>query len=343
MAPRSLLPSQSRLQSRGSLSLVTLPQGSAPPMTPVRCRCPLCFGVDTFAIGPVFHPTPAMVAGVSIDLGNTDYELIRCRDCGFWFKHPPIPENSLLDCYARSSGANWGAAPDPHQRQFDILRDLVVTYAKGRRVLDVGCSNGALLEYLGPEWELNGVEPSEDAANWARTRGITVLSPTIDSLPRGHSFDVILAIDVIEHISSPMEFLVAARHLLKDDGVLVLLTGNTGSLPWRVCGNRYWYCSLPEHVSFFCERAMRSLAARLGMLYEAHYAISHIRAHSLLRIRQMLKNAVFWTGTKIRWCGVTPWRKAFGRRSAPDWISAKDHSIHVLRRVVACIADHVSS
>lgn len=48
--------------------------------------CPVCAGAAEVA-GPVFHPEPALVAGVPIDLaGLGPFLLMRCTECGFQFK-----------------------------------------------------------------------------------------------------------------------------------------------------------------------------------------------------------------------------------------------------------------
>ena len=76
-------------------------------------------------LGSVFHTHPATVAGVPIDLGGIEYRLNLCRECAFQFKSPPIDASRLLACYEQASSSHWEDDPDPHERQFDVLRDLV--------------------------------------------------------------------------------------------------------------------------------------------------------------------------------------------------------------------------
>ena len=100
-------------------------------------------------------------------------------------------------------------------------------------------------------WNRYGIEPSVKAAEVARNRGVDVLAPTLDGLDDSHGqFDVLTAIDVVEHIVDPMPFFRQVRDRLAPGGVLVLLTGNSSSFSWRMQGGMFWYCSLPEHVSF---------------------------------------------------------------------------------------------
>src|SRR5688572_6183644 len=130
-------------------------------MTTSEARpCPVCGSTDTVVAGPILHGTPTHVAGVVLDLGDTRFVLRRCPRCEFQFKDPPIDSEKLMACYAAADSAKWELDPDPWQRQFDILGELLAAHARGRRVLDVGCFNGALLAYLGDGWQRFGVEPS---------------------------------------------------------------------------------------------------------------------------------------------------------------------------------------
>src|SRR5262245_43301301 len=104
--------------------------------------CPVCNSRDLRTIGPILHPCPALVAGIEIDLGDTEYWLRACRKCEFQFKDPTIPEEKLMANYAQANSANWEIDPNPLSRQFDLIRNTLEVSTDGRRVLDVGCFNG---------------------------------------------------------------------------------------------------------------------------------------------------------------------------------------------------------
>ena len=113
--------------------------------------------------GAVVHRAPTRVAGVPIDLGGTVFRLRRCRRCGFQFKDPPINGANLLACYAGAAPDHWEERPDPRKRRFDTLRTLLERHTPGQRILDVGCFNGAILGYLGDDWQRFGLEPARAA------------------------------------------------------------------------------------------------------------------------------------------------------------------------------------
>jgi SAM-dependent methyltransferase len=294
--------------------------------------CPLCGSATARDAGPILHPEPNLVAGVPIDLGASRFILARCSDCGFMFKDPPIPQDKLFACYARANKAHWGEEVDPIHRYFDRILGAVKENAPGSRVLDVGCFNGSMLQYFGSSWERFGVEPSTEAAALARQRGVTVLGDSLENVQPGYVFDAIVSVDVIEHISEPVGFFDRAASLLAPGGVLVSVTGDTGSLPWTLEGSMHWYCSMVEHVSFYNERCMGVLARRCGMLPIGYVRTRHQRAGIRERAAETVKNAAYIAGHAVRGFGLPPLRRLFVDRRAPGWGSARDHMIFTMKR-----------
>jgi SAM-dependent methyltransferase len=201
--------------------------------------------------------------------------------------------------------------------------------------LDIGCFNGALLEFLGAGWDRFGVEPSAPAAEMARSRGVKVLGATIDDIQRELRFDVIMAIDVVEHITEPLPFFRAVARRLRPRGAFIVQTGDLDAWTWRLEGSRYWYCSLPEHVSFYNRGAMTELAARTGMKSVGHLRMSHSRQPARTRAIELLKNAGYVVGLRFDGFGVPALRQRFVDRRAPGWLTANDHMLHVMTRDAA--------
>jgi SAM-dependent methyltransferase len=287
----------------------------------VTCR--VCGSPSLNDLGPIHHPSPALVAGVPIDLADIEYRLFKCPRCSFQFKNPPIADAALLRCYERAQFSNCEESPDPRKRRFDTLKRLIETHSPGRRILDVGCFNGALLQYLGDSWQRYGVEPSQQAAIVAQQCGITVIGQTINHVPTGtEPFDAILLIDVVEHIADLLPPFAAIRALLKPRGIIVIVTGDTDAWTWRMQKNRYWYCSMPEHVSFFCQRTLWQIASANRLDTLAHMRVSHVRSNPFTFQRQLVMNL----GHELVYrCGVAR------RRSAPGWLTARDHMLHIMR------------
>jgi len=276
-----------------------------------------------------------MVAGVPLGLEQTEFSLHRCSHCGFQFKHPAIDPARLLACYAAAEAGHWGDSPDPRLRQFDVLKATLERHAPGRRVLDVGCFNGAFLQYLGDSWHRFGIEPSIEAARQARERGIDVLAPILQLLPpETPAFDAVLAIDVVEHIGYPAPFLLRLSSLLNPGGVLIVLTGDTDAPAWRLQGSRYWYCSLPEHVSFYNRQALEALGQVAGLHCLDIRRMRHKRLGFRYWCLDTAKSAAYLAGLALAGVGVPGLRRHIVDRRGPTIQSARDHLLCVLQKRV---------
>ena len=268
------------------------------------------------------HNSPPEVAGVEIDLGDTLFTMRRCPQCRLQVKAPCIPERDLIECYEKASGDHWEETPDPHKRRFDDIERVINAHAEGPMILDIGCSNGALLGYMGQSWERFGIEPGEEAARQAEARGVKVIAPMLESYMTDVRFDVILAIDVLEHLLDPDSFIANVRSLLRPGGIFVGLTGDTGSASWKWHGSRYWYCSLPEHQVFYCQKTIDNLAELHGFEVVHYERTSHARFKGSRTIRDRIRGFVWGLGMRL---GL------YKNHAAPGWLPAQDHMLFALK------------
>ncbi len=105
-----------------------------------------------------------------------------------------------------------------------------------RRLLDVGCSSGALgaaLKAAAPGLEVVGIEADEALATDARDRLDDVLVTDLDALPADPSvldglapFDCLVAADVLEHLRDPDAVLASLVELLSPGGTVIVSLPN---------------------------------------------------------------------------------------------------------------------
>ena len=92
------------------------------------------------------------------------------------------------------------------------------------RILDVGCGTGANLKMLAAYGRAEGVDISQQAVDFCRERGLdSVKLGPIEHLPyESGSFELVTALDVIEHLDDDVSGLQEIRRVLRREGRLLL-------------------------------------------------------------------------------------------------------------------------
>lgn len=113
---------------------------------------------------------------------------------------------------------------------------LADNIAPGSKVLDVGCADGYMGEFLikHKNCELWGIEPFSESFALAQGKGYAFISNNQieialhDEKLKNEQFDFILIGDVLEHLVFPGQVLHDLKKLLKPNGVLVVSLPNVG-------------------------------------------------------------------------------------------------------------------
>jgi SAM-dependent methyltransferase len=172
----------------------------------------------------------------------------------------------------------------PSQTRFDRARDdrvvrLVERHAPPRRqgsaLLEIGCGYGYLLSRFRGRYRLVGIDLSDHAAVETRARipGCSVLRADVqDGLPFREAFDVVVAINVIEHLERPGAGVEAIAGALVRGGLAVVhlptINGPVSRLIYR-----FAYAGDPTHVYRPSGRQIRRMFESRGLsLLEESYA-----------------------------------------------------------------------
>lgn len=139
-----------------------------------------------------------------------------------------------------------------------------------KKILDIGCGDGQSLSYLkSVGYQACGVEANRHLVATAQAKGLDVMPGTIESAPLPKAeFDIIMANQLIEHVTNLEAFFANVRPALKDDGKLILSTPNGNSIYRRFAGRQWINWHIPYHQQIFTKKSIKLIAKRYGWKIE---------------------------------------------------------------------------
>ncbi len=111
-----------------------------------------------------------------------------------------------------------------------IVKETIKDYlpamkpAEKLRILDAGCGTGITFNYFQELGDITGIDISPLALDFCQRRGIKKLCRADSSkLPfKNNSFDLIIALDLLEHIENDSQVIAEFHRILRPDGLLLL-------------------------------------------------------------------------------------------------------------------------
>lgn len=240
-------------------------------------------------------------------VAGRDFRLRRCPACGFAFVADPWTDYDAIYDEAYYTGRGADPLVDyvfERERPWETIRayewrgiaravSALAPVGEATRWLDYGCGTGGLVRDLRARFrcEAFGYEQG-----WAAEQ---LDVPRVERL-EDDAWDVITAIEVVEHVVDPVALLARLRAALRPGGLLFLTTGNAAAHRDRL---EHWRYVVPEiHVSFFEPRTLALALTRAGFRAEqpgflpGHVDIIRFKVLKNLRAhrRSILEAAVPW-------------------------------------------------
>lgn len=118
----------------------------------------------------------------------------------------------------------------------DYYPTIIRLVPPNSRVLDIGCGNGGLLEYLRGKknCQVIALDISDEAIKICKEKGIEAIRCDIERDKVPGTYDVIILSAVIEHLFDPLSTLSKVRNNLNENGCIIVGVPNFSHLLARI-------------------------------------------------------------------------------------------------------------
>ena len=133
-----------------------------------------------------------------------------------------MQDNHYETLYRTESGHWW------YKTRRKIIRNLIKkhrpSFGDEIKILDVGCGTGLLLKEMESLGTCRGIDVSQKAANFCGNRGIAnvQVADAVGIPYPDNTFDVAVALDVVEHVENDEKAISEIYRVLKPQGIAII-------------------------------------------------------------------------------------------------------------------------
>jgi len=177
---------------------------------------------------------------------------------------------------------------DEQGNTFSKIEDFLPTLKGNETFLDIGCGHGGVAsELIQRGYKVSGIEINKDAIKSLKSKGFEVfIKDTSKPLELNKKFDVVMILDVLEHLFDPNFLLKEAKNAINSDGTIIvtvplyfdivdrfkiLFTGSVISVD-NLCYGEENYKKFRsynyDHIRFFRPKEVIEMGENLGLIID---------------------------------------------------------------------------
>lgn len=199
------------------------------------------------------------------DMFTLDYSLWRCNNCDLVYADPLKAGSDEFYTWVTD---HEGYYPTKETPRWEWMQTVDwIRKNKIKSVLEIGCGEGAFLEYCMANLdnvECVGIDMTKNSCDKAAAKGLTVYCGTIEKYLADYpnkKFDVVVSFHCLEHADNPKEFVEDMLKVCGERGTCInsFPYSDLHFEPWMDCNNLP-----PHHMTRWCEKSCRELGRQLN-------------------------------------------------------------------------------
>jgi 2-polyprenyl-3-methyl-5-hydroxy-6-metoxy-1,4-benzoquinol methylase len=223
-------------------------------------------------------------------VSQNTFDIVSCQTCNLLFTNPR-PEAKQAGYFYKSenyishSNTQKGFINKLYHAVRNITlkqkTNLIQVYQQGtKNLLDIGCGNGHFLHACQQRgWNTFGMELDPETAARAAALTKQSISPNLQMIPEGTSFELISLWHVLEHVYEIDAYFEFFKKQLTPGGRLLLALPNSNSFDASYF-NAFWaaydvprhiYHFNPETIQFVAKKHGFKLAKQQGQIFDSFY------------------------------------------------------------------------
>jgi 2-polyprenyl-3-methyl-5-hydroxy-6-metoxy-1,4-benzoquinol methylase len=214
------------------------------------------------------------------------YKIIKDRKYGYYKLQPTPTQKEVDKYYTQEFYSNKNKFNDSslilqrdEQEYMDSRWEAIYNVCKkhfgevkGLSLFDIGFGFAQAMLFLKQKgFIVSGLEPCIDGVEYAKSQGLKVYHAGVEdfSCVKTEKLDVVMLINVLEHLRDPVKILLEIKNkLLKENGLLVIDVPNDFN-DFQIVANKehklneWWVCP-PNHINYFSFTSLSNLLDKCG-------------------------------------------------------------------------------
>ncbi len=199
-------------------------------------------------------------------------KLVSCKNCGFIRAADRYFKADTKSFYTKNyfNGIdyyNYESEKSALQKNFSDRLKRISKFKKRGELLELGCAYGYFLKAAQSKFNCTGIDIDKNVTQIAKLNApnARILTGDLSKLKiRKSSFDVVCMFDTIEHLKNPEKIIAQLNLLLKENGLIIIETGDIGALLPSIQKERWRLVTPPIHLQYFSKKTLTKLLAKHG-------------------------------------------------------------------------------